>query len=503
MRITEFSKIADILSKSHRVTLKEGKGWAANIKERTIYYKKADLMSLSEDMILGLILHEIAHVHYTTEVKPEPVDNKELMHTTINMLEDIAIEHIISGDYPNAGEILQSTETEMLDTLVRMLPKMDKVSIHEKSLLYGTTRFRGRGYKFGKEEYEKIGDEIAKIMGSRMTEIYDRKKTSDIVPLAKTIVDFLVKKAGQPTQQQKDEMMRGAEGHTKAGDYTENQTSTKKLIKGLADKPGGKGYGGNGDIEPSVMQVNEIIDQADMIGKKLRTVLKRNNAMEFGGRYRTGKLLAKKIVRVVAMKDRRPFARRIIKSNQSYAFAIASDVSGSMFENSNMSNNQAGNGDYTLSSMQMVGEALRKAAVPRAMIIFGGVANVVAPMGKTAIRWESMAEERQIRKAHPSNTDISQAIDACALELSKVRAERKVMIVLTDGSSNEAVMREAHKNAVTQGIECLGITIGNGGGTMDRVFTPKKNIRITDSRNTEAIGKAFITLLQKTITKSV
>lgn len=495
MKSAEFLKIAEILSKSHKITVEEGEGWAANIKQRRVFYRKEDLFNLSEEHILGLILHEIAHIHYTTDT-PTPPKNEELMHTTMNMLEDIAIEHIISGDYPNAGDILKSTEKEAMDTLVRMLPKMDHVSVHEKALLYGAIRFRGRGYAFGIQEYEKLGEEIGAIMGKRDKEIYERKTTKDLMPLAEEIVDLLIKKAGEPTPDQKRQMRKGAEEHTNAQKTTENDAAKKQLIKKL----GGKGFSkGDAHIDGHVSMINEVIDQADTIGKKIRTILKRNNAMEFGGRYRTGKLLAKRFIRVKALKDRRPFARRIIKSNQSYAFAVAADVSGSMFQGRGSGHSSA---DYALSSLQMVAEALRKAGIPRTMIIFGVNAVIVGPMNKLKVFWEQINSEKNLRKANDSGTNIGKAMRVATKELSKIKAERKIMVILTDGSSSMFDMQEAHKEATKEGIECLGITIGSDAYEMNTVFGKEKNYHIQDTKATNEISPAFTSILKKTITKS-
>lgn len=495
MRLTEFLKIADILSKSHKIVVKEGMGWAANIQKREVFYRKSDIYSLGEDHILGLLLHEIAHIHYTTHAEI-PKKNEEVMHSCMNMLEDIAIENIISGDYPNAGEILQSTETELLDTLVRMLPKMHDVSVHEKALLYAAVRFRDRGYAFGSQLYEQLGQQISVIMKAKNDEILNRPETKSLIPIATEIVDLLIKQAGQPTPEQKARMMAEAQGHTNAIEHTENDNVKKRVIQQL----GGKGWDGtNGPpVEPRVKYIDDIADQADIIGKKLRSVLKRNNAMEFGGRYRTGKLMTRRLIKVKTTKDRRPFGRRIVKSNQSYAFAIASDVSGSMFHSYS---NRADNGDYALTSMQMVGEALRKANVPRAMVVFGGNARVVAPMSKLSIRWDQMADHNVITRANQNNTNIDKAIDACTKELGKIRAERKIMIILTDGESDRYEMMQAHKRATEAGIECLGISLGNG-YVMDAVFGKDKNRTIEDTRDSAQIGKTFIDILQQSIKDS-
>ena len=134
---------------------------------------------------------------------------------------------------------------------------------------------------------------------------------------------------------------------------TDQQCMTKrKTINALKS---GRGWQEGVELAHRVAMVNEICDMSTIIGKKLKSILKRNNAMEFGGRFRSGKLLAKRFVRIVALKDKNPFARRIVKSNQSYAFAIASNVLGSMFDDYEPKNTL---GSYALSSMHMVGEAL-------------------------------------------------------------------------------------------------------------------------------------------------
>jgi hypothetical protein len=190
MKIVEFKKVADILAKEHKITIEEGMGWAANIKKRIVFYVKNDVYNLPEEHILGFLLHETAHIHYTTPTN-NPAKNPELFHTIENMLEDIAIENIISKDYPNAGEILASTKEEVLDTLIKILPKME-TSLHEKSLLYAAARFEGRGYANGLVPYEIIGNKIVKIMEKHRDEILDRKETNSLKPIIEEIMTLLV-----------------------------------------------------------------------------------------------------------------------------------------------------------------------------------------------------------------------------------------------------------------------------------------------------------------------
>lgn len=493
MKFLEFQKIGDILSRDHKIHIKPGNSWAANIKSRDIFYKKNDIYTLPENHILGLLLHEVAHIHYTSET-PAPKENKELTQSALNMVEDVSIEHIIGQDYPNAGEILEETKKELLDTLIIKLTKM-KIPIHEKALLYGATKFEGRGYAFGTEKYEIVGDEISQLMKKNEALIYGRKQTKELLPLIKEIVDILIKKLGKPTDKDLDQM-RESPMHGFAREGDKDHEAKRGVINALK---GGHGWQEGAEVSMKVEFIDAIADQAVPIGKKLRTILKRNNAMEFGGRYRTGKLKAKRIIRIKIVKDRKPFARRIIKSNQSYAFAVAADVSGSMF---NSNSRERNNADYALSSLQMVGEALRIAGVPRAMLVFGVRAKVAAPMGKLPIKWETLANDRIINTCHQSGTCVDEAIRGCIKELDKVRAERKIMIILTDGQSDWTPMKEAHKEAKNQGIECLGITIGDESNNIEEIFGKNFNRNIKDANDSAKVGKAFIEILQSTIKNS-
>ncbi len=86
-------------------------------------------------------------------------------------------------------------------------------------------------------------------------------------------------------------------------------------------------------------------------------------------------------------------------------------------------------------------------------------------------------------------------------QLEEVRAERKIMIILTDGSSDTHSMNKAFAEATKKGIEPIGITIGGNDGIMKAVFG-KNNIAIDNTGDSEEIAKAFIDILKSTIKKS-
>ena len=202
MRKNEFERIAKILAKEYKIEIKEGQSWSANIKSKQVFYRLDDIYNLSEDHILGLILHEVAHVFFTDAVELDK-QNKELTHSVLNVLEDIAIENLIGAHYPNAKEILESTKEEVLNNLLKILKTL-KISVHEKALLFAAARFEGRGYSTGLEDYEKIGEKISEIMIKEKNEILNRKQTKDLLPMANEIVDLIIRMPGSLPKKKKD-----------------------------------------------------------------------------------------------------------------------------------------------------------------------------------------------------------------------------------------------------------------------------------------------------------
>jgi uncharacterized protein with von Willebrand factor type A (vWA) domain len=158
--------------------------------------------------------------------------------------------------------------------------------------------------------------------------------------------------------------------------------------------------------------------------------------------------------------------------------------------------------DYALSSMHLVGEALRKANIPRSLIVFATHAIVINDMNKKAVSWQTLAHPDKLYKANNNGTDIAKAINQCQTQLNTIRAKRKIMIILTDGSSDIDEMTEAHKQATNEGIECIAIAINRDSyeyGTIQNVFSKEKTTIIDDTRQTEKIGQAFIDVLETSV----
>jgi len=500
MKINAFTKVAEMLAKEHKIKLKEANSWKADVHTRELFYRKNDVYDLEEEHVLGLLLHEIAHIHYTTPTDLKGHPQPELAGSCLNMLEDNSIEHIIGNDYPNAADILYRTQQETLDVLIRMLPKMTNVARHEKVLLYASARFLGRGYETPLLEHEIVGQKVADYMEPKRNEILGRRETKDLMPLVDDILKIIIDVLGEPTDWEKDSMRqnnqdqsatmeKGQGSAQNAG--SQNGSIKKSLIDGLkGDDASGDGWSWTGQHELGLEAIDQIINQGKRTGVAMRKILKRNQSMEYAGRFRTGKLKAKNLAKIRINHDRKPFARRIIKSNQSYAFAIAADASGSMF------GGHPSAADYAFSSLYMVAEALHIAGIERVLIAFGNEALKLKDKGKSRVRWSDVNSSK-INEECGGGTDISKAMRMAREELAKMTAERKVMIIVTDGESHEDSIKAEHKLAREADIECIGITIGSD-KTLDRVFKDKRNVKINSTEDI-SIGKAFLAILKETI----
>ena len=82
-------------------------------------------------------------------------------------------------------------------------------------------------------------------------------------------------------------------------------------------------------------------------------------------------------------------------------------------------------------------------------------------------------------------------------ELDKVTAERKIMVILTDGESSIDPIREQYKRAQKKDIEMVAITIGLD-STLGRIFKPSEHIRIEKTSDC-SVGNAFIKILKDAI----
>lgn len=520
MRSADLRRIADMLSQEHRVSIVPDTSWKSDIKNRVIYYDQAAVYQLPDDHVLGILLHEIGHIRFTTEV-PKDIqgNNPELRHEILNVLEDIRIEERISRAYPNAREIMDMTRSEAFDMLIGILPQHN-ASLHEKSLLYASARFYNRGFAKPTNDYEVIGELIKDVMVKNKNDIFNAIITRDLNPIAEEIQKLLENKAGKMNDSQRQQLAqkhaskmiggytqvpskngkgRGTRQYTRGQGMTDVQKAIQdKLREKYLQQGGGSGRSDligalNGDLYPVV----EILEESHLVGKRLDSILKRNNTNEYAGRFRSGKLQARRLFRVRSQKDTRPFGRLIVKSNKSYAFTLLCDVSGSMFDEGMPGQSTA---SVAGSSMIMVAEALKKAKIKRASYAFAGQA---VKYGNMDLKDHSLsALESTIRRAG-GGTDIANGIKAGIAELEATDAEKKIIVFFTDGEDRIGAIAEMVKLAEKKGIEVMGVFYSHFGSTPRTTQELKKgNWHVVKRGERALVPKIFLDILKRTVKES-
>ena len=112
--------------------------------------------------------------------------------------------------------------------------------------------------------------------------ILNRKETKDLMPMVTEIVELIIKNLGEPTPEEKRQM----EMNSNTGNASETDREGTIKRKSINALKAGKGWQEGIEMSHSVAMVNEICDLSTFIGKKLRTILKRNNAMDLAKKFK-------------------------------------------------------------------------------------------------------------------------------------------------------------------------------------------------------------------------
>lgn len=324
--ITTLSKI--ITNKSG-ITFQEGKGWAADIVNKVITYNPLDLIDKDHIAVRGLILHESAHVLYTTDGKKSDIEKDyPSMHHVYNAIEDVRIEGLIAdtyGDY--AKEALIESKYRHVPILEKELVTADPIRLFLVSCILGSVmtqhyptwpvkkrltiqdlfnRYTIRNNRV-RDVLVTLGAGFAgnSLLNEAVRHLSNTQEVKDfcdtkIFPL---IQDWLVKgEQGKPP-------ILSCENHRELANK-EAESITSAL--------------------PPVEEMEALMaPTVQYFSKKLKDVLVENKAERFTGSKRSGKLLSKNAYKVV-VGDSRAFSRRTTPDKRDYIFHIVLDESGSM-----------------------------------------------------------------------------------------------------------------------------------------------------------------------------
>lgn len=515
-----------MLAAQHRITTLGGDSWSADIKKRIVNYNYNDVTELPDRQTVALLLHEIAHIHYTTNWETKDEKHKELEICTMDALEDMAVEYLISQDYTNAKEVLTETMKEVHDKLRKNLHTIP-ITRFEKAVTFAQLELTKPNFMQVKEPYEKAGVEVAKYIKENRKQIEERKNTIDLLLPTQDIIQIILKHLGEATDQEKQQMAQNQQGAGQGRTPSEEEQQQKPFWEkdndstknAMNDIISDLLKGGNGNLSQRKAYIltdpiTSITDQARTIGQRLANILKANNTTKYNGRYRSGKLPAKRLIKIRTSNDQRPFVKKIEQKNKSYAFVICTDVSGSMYENDDggKEENHKSPLNWALSSAYMTAEALRIAKVKRKLLMFGTTASVIRKDEEEIIRWTDVSDRKY--RDMINGTYYPEALIQGLGQLRKMKAERKILLMLTDGSEKVTPeLTNICQKAKKEGIELIGITMEKN-NMIRQTFAPtngdepilstlfgKNNNIVIDPEELDDTGTVFINILNKTITK--
>ena len=126
-------QVATALSSRYNVSVREGKGWSINIEDRVLYYKAEHLLALDRDTCLGILLHELGHLHFTsnawTKGKTSLYKDKKLSKiafNAVNAFEDVRINEKMSQSYGGSRELIDAMNELLGGDGVRKILEMNK-----------------------------------------------------------------------------------------------------------------------------------------------------------------------------------------------------------------------------------------------------------------------------------------------------------------------------------------------------------------------------------------
>lgn len=174
-------QVATALSSRYNVQIREGKGWAMDIEGRTMTYKPEHLLALDRDTCLGILLHELGHLHFTTSEFRETskIFKKmpEIVHNAVNAYEDVRINEKMSQSYMGSRELIEAMNELLAGDGVEQIMKMNKAI---------ASRTRERGAYDMTEWFEVFYVSMVKLLGDTLFPqitpdmYYDEKKMNII-----------------------------------------------------------------------------------------------------------------------------------------------------------------------------------------------------------------------------------------------------------------------------------------------------------------------------------
>lgn len=464
-------KIAAAISKDYKIKVNlihNGTGSAhtsQSTKEITV--DMGAVYSQGEDYVIGLLLHEVAHIRFS----PQQIDQTKISvtHPTIggmifNWLEDRRIDGMMSDEYGGAREFQQAVNTpanaELEAYMLKVPHSYDRYEregeerkgidprVWRNLLIYATLEAEGidMSTAFIGEDTGSLQD-IAVDELKRIYKSTNKRTTpAEVLALAKQAMHALVKFLP----------LKDMPPHNKP-----------QGSGGGEHEPHGKlGLGGKGSGSTKYQLVeDQFLTQADedsrpqiaKLKKRLIAKLRDTEHQRFIGNQRRGRIDKKSLSRV-ARGNYRVYRQKIEKKGKKYAFTVVLDTSGSMFDYGAHPNIKTA----LQASITLIRSA-RGLGFPSSLVMFGSRAQVMLrskePYKLDVLHQRVYNSEGQV---YQGGTDITAGISK---GIETLRSERghKILLLITDGSvhsSTKEQCRQLMANAAKHGIQSLIYYVG-------------------------------------------
>ena len=125
-------QVATALSSRFNVSVREGRGWSINIEKRVLFYKAEHLLALDRDTCLGILLHELGHLHFTsnnwtkTAKLYKDKSLSKIAFNAVNAYEDVRINEKMSQAYGGSRELIDAMNELLGGDGVRNILEMNK-----------------------------------------------------------------------------------------------------------------------------------------------------------------------------------------------------------------------------------------------------------------------------------------------------------------------------------------------------------------------------------------
>lgn len=125
-------QVATALSSRYNVQVREGRGWSIDIEKRVLFYKAEHLLALDRDTCLGILLHELGHLHFTSNKWTETAklykdkSLQKIAFNAVNAYEDVRINEKMSQSYGGSRELIDAMNELLGGDGVRKILEMNK-----------------------------------------------------------------------------------------------------------------------------------------------------------------------------------------------------------------------------------------------------------------------------------------------------------------------------------------------------------------------------------------